>query len=533
MRYQVRRGLRVVLLVPLIAFLSAAGSATAGYAAPAAGPVTVTTSAFTYVPLLDNRDVFPRIPKQQQDAAVLWTVFTLKKGESRRVTDQLEVRIPSGHGSQVGNSIDCYPDYQPGSPIATAGSGTNVGSGVNDSGPYQWNASLLLVAPATGNYTCQLVTYAVDNDPSYVMEVLAPAPGQTTYGTWLEVSSGNEADAGTWSYGIEGGDFGIGCPPDDSTGTCPYIGGSGRPSAWDVSGDDCWQPGPTPFCWQADPDATTFDAVATFQITDCHLNGLSGVAGHSSSCPASVSGDGIFGMGGAEGDTWLDVDQLYPDGSVCHVNRAYSEEFTGGQVQLSESYYDSDAQHHLPLYYDLSAPVSQLCGGSRRFVVDVHIGWTAGNPVKLDGGNINVIDSGYARTTVVPDVIGRTQAQADDAIEANGLTTWPPPDWVTSTAPVGTVLAENSPAGTIEPSGSPVQLTLSLGQVTVPDVIGDRPAAAVQAIKNAGLTAHTLLPINDCADPGIVGTVQYQSPGGGAPAPPGSQVDIRVIACTR
>ena len=74
---------------------------------------------------------------------------------------------------------------------------------------------------------------------------------------------------------------------------------------------------------------------------------------------------------------------------------------------------------------------TQLCGGSRRFAVDVYIGWTVGNPVKLDGGNVNVIDSGYAKTTVVPDVTGRAQAQADDAIEANGLTTWPP-DYVAS-----------------------------------------------------------------------------------------------------
>jgi hypothetical protein len=53
MRYQVSRGLRVVLLVPLIAFLSGAGSATADYAVPgaaaagAAGQVPG-TSAFTY-----------------------------------------------------------------------------------------------------------------------------------------------------------------------------------------------------------------------------------------------------------------------------------------------------------------------------------------------------------------------------------------------------------------------------------------------------------------------------------------------------
>src|SRR6202007_795192 len=63
LRYQVSRGLRVVLLGPLIAFRSGAAPATAGYAAPTAGPVTV-TSAFTYVPLLGSRDVFPHTGEQ-------------------------------------------------------------------------------------------------------------------------------------------------------------------------------------------------------------------------------------------------------------------------------------------------------------------------------------------------------------------------------------------------------------------------------------------------------------------------------------
>jgi len=182
--------------------------------------------------------------------------------------------------------------------------------------------------------------------------------------------------------------------------------------------------------WLAADDAATFDAVATVQVTDCWAS----LFGGTNSCLANDRGDGIVGQSGAEGQTWLDVAQLYADGSVCQVNQAYSEEGTGGQVQLSESYDISDAQHHLPLYYDVSAPVSQLCGGSRRFAVDVYIGWTASNPVKLDGGNVNVINSGYARTTVVPDVTGRAQAQAGDAIEANGLTT-SFPDYVASPAP--------------------------------------------------------------------------------------------------
>jgi PASTA domain len=512
MRYQVSRGLRVVLLVPLIALLCGAGSATAGYAAPAAGPVTV-PDAFTYVPLLDNRDVFPHIPTKIQPAGVLWTVFAMQAGERRRVTDQLEVRIPSGHGSEVGNSVNCYADDSAddpgGQPIATAGSGTNLGQGVNGSDPFQWNASLLLVAPAAGNYTCQIQTYAVDKDPSYVMEVLAPAPGQTAYGTWLEVSSGNEAGAQTWSYGIGT------CHPD-GTGTCQYIGGSGRPSAANL---DAY--------WLADPGATTFDAVATFQITDC----WAGLFGHGDdSCPPDDRGDGIFGMSGAKGDSWLEADQIAPGGSVCAVNQAYSEESTGGQVQLSESYYDSDSQHHLPLYFDLSAPVNPLCEGSRLFRLDLHIGWTAGNPVKIDGGWINVIDSVRATTTaVVPDVVGRAQAQADDAIEANGLTT-AAPDYVTSTAPVGTVLDENSPAGTIEPAGSPVQLTLSAGYATVPDVVGDQVLTAESAITSAGLTPKVTSSVPDCAHSGIV---QGQTPGGGAQVVPGSLVDLGVTVCTR
>jgi hypothetical protein len=506
MRYQVSRGWRVVLLVPLIVFLCEAGSATAGYAAPAAGPVTV-ASAFTYVPLLDNRDVFPTTGEQY--AGVLTTgAFMMKAGQMRRVTDQLDIRIPSGHGSEDGNLLICFDQH--GNVIDQASTGTNT----NDSHAYQWNVSLLLVAPATENYVCQLQTYASDKDPSYVMNVLAPASGHTTYGTWLEVSSGNEAGAQGWLY------FNCTaitlhttcCDPQDSTHTCQYIGGPGRPAAIDMFASP----------WTAGDDATTIDAVATFQITDCHAG--------TDSCLARDSGDGIFGIGAAEGDAWLDVNQLYPDGSVCQVNQAYSEESTNGQVMLTERYDISDSQHHRPLYFHLSAPVSQLCGGSRRFAVDLHIEWTNGNPVKIDGGNINVINSVRTTTTsTVPGVTGLTQAPADAAIAAAGLYA-AAADYVTSTAPPGTVLAQNSPPGTVEPAGSPVQLTVSLGQVTVPDVIGDRPAAAVQAIKNAGLTAVTLAPISNCADPG---TVQYQDPPGGAPAAPGSQVDIRITACTR
>jgi hypothetical protein len=523
MRYQVSRGRRVSLLVSLAALLLGAGSATAGYAAPSAAAAPAVgqgpgTSAFTYVPLPANTPV--KAHKDDEDESVLQTLpFMMQPGSVLRVTDQLEVSIPSGDGSQTDNKIICYGQYVKSGMVITneigeVSSGTNVGAGVNYSLPYQWNVSMLikpLPLDSMAGYFCQIVTYDGDSDTGGGMDVLAPAPRETAYGTWLEVSS---VSGEQWSFFTPPQEWPSSppsCPPDDSTGTCVYIGGSGRSSAKELVGG-----------WRAADDATTFDAVATFQITDCNA----GLFKHTSSCPASDSGDGT-GMGYAEGETWLEADQLYPDGSVCQVNRAYSEESTFGNVGVSESYYDSDHQHHLPLYYELSAPVSPLCGGSRLFRLDLHIGWTAGNPVKLDGGNINVIN-GYAKTTIVPDVTGLTQAQADTAIEAAGLYA-PAPDWVASTAPPGTVLAQYPPAGTSELEDSPVQLTLSAGQVTVPNVYHYPVVRAEATIKSAGLVP-VIKPTVSCVDSGIV---LGQNPGGGTQVAPGSQVDIGINVCTR
>jgi len=500
LRQKVGRRSRALLLVLLPL---GAGPATAGYAASAPEAVKL-TSAYSYVPLLDNRDVFPA--KVEQAAEVLTTpAFMMQPGEKRRVTGQLDFSIPSGHDNpEVGNEVICFD--QEGQTIANVQNGTNyTGSG----GAYQWNASLLLVAPAQNpaeNYFCQIWTYVTSgNDTSYHMTVLAPTPGQTTYGTWLQYSSSNEAGAQTWSYGI-----GI-CHPD-GTGTCQYVGGPARldnPAAIEVFSGDVFPAG---------DDATTIDAVATFQITTCtHGTG---------SCAVKELGDS--GVYDGQGESWLEVDQLNLDGSVCQPNRAYSE-VPGGQVLLSESYDISDAQHHRPLYYHVSAPVSQLCGGSRNFALGLHIQWTSGNGVKIDGGVVNVINSVRSATTTVPVVTGLTQVQADAAIKAAGLYT-SAPSYVTATAPPATVLAQNSPGGTIEPTGSPVQITVSLGQTTVPDVVGDLAAAAVQAIKSAGLTVVTLPPTNNCADPG---KVQSENPPGGAHVAPGSQVNIQVTACTR
>lgn len=465
-------------------------------------------STYAFVPLLANRDVFPA--HGEQTASVLTTpAFVMQPGEMRRVIGQLDVRIPSGHGNpEVGNSVNCFD--QGGHQVANAGSGTNY---TGNGHAYQWNASLLLVAPPQNpaeNYFCQIWTYASSNDTGYRMTVLAPTPGQKTYGTWLQFSAGNEPGALALSHSID-------ICHTDGTGTCEYAGGPARlhnANAIDIfSGDVA-----PPVVFTATNDATTIDGITTFQITTCtHGTG---------SCPANERGDS--GVYDGKGETWLELDQLNPDGSVCQANRAYSE-VPGSQAVVSEAYDISDAQHHRPLYHHLSAPVSQLCGGSRRFAVDLRVQWTGGNGVKIDGGWANVINSVRARTATVPNVVGFTQAQAEAAIRAAGFY-GSAPNNVAATAAPGTVLAQNAPAGTIEPAGSPVQVTVSLGQVIVPNVLGDPAAAGEQAIKQAGLALVMAPPIDTCAAPS---TVKSESPPGGATVAPGSPVTLQVTACTR
>lgn len=91
-------------------------------------------------------------------------------------------------------------------------------------------------------------------------------------------------------------------------------------------------------------------------------------------------------------------------------------------------------------------------------------------------------------------------------------------------ARAGVVIAQNSPAGTIEPVGSPVNLTISLGAATVPDLVGDITAQAVSQLAAVGLGArieHTA----DCGDPGHV---IDQTSAAGTSVAPGSTVTITI-----
>jgi len=469
-RGQLTRSPRMLMLILLVALPLTQASATARStpANPASAlvsqPVTA-TSTYSYVPMLDDRKVFG----SPTAVAVDYAVFRMAPGEIRRVTDQLEIRSSNtGNDPEVDNELICYdqtgneipplpnPDPPAGATYLPAGGdGTNYISHHNV--PYQWNAAMLIQAPPDNppeNYLCFLDARI---DPGHQMTVIAPAAGERLYGTWLEVSTADEVGAQEVQSQYCG-----------STGTetyseCVYVGGParlGNPAAasvlWNIPGTatpaDVWD-------WTAANGATNIDGVATIQITECDWE--------TPSCPKSERGDS--GVTNADGESYLDVDQLNPNGSVCQTHRAYSEETTPdgqtplNQDDLSEQFAIPMVQHHLPLYYRVSAPVSQNCLGSRRFALQLHIQWTGANDVKIDGGYVNVLNSVRATTITVPNVTGLTVAHAVSALQAADLTAVP--TYVHASGLPGTVLEQNSPGGTIEPAGSAVDITVTLGDL--------------------------------------------------------------------
>ena len=378
---------RVVLLVPLAALLL--------------GLVSTSVSQAAYFPLSGDRTVFG-----SHTAAVVDTAsFSMAPGEIRRVTDQLDIRSRTGKSPEVDNKVICLdrnfniigPPGTPPVPYSNenyaaggAATGTNYTQGHGHA--YQWNVSTLIQAPPQNpqeNYSCLLLARI---DPSAQMTVLAPTTGETKFGTWLQVSDQNEVGAqemqapycesnDTAGQNHGGGTF----VSSDGYSVCSYLGPARLhdPSARNAS----WQPNEF---WTAANNASFIDGVATFQITSCY-HGTKSCTPKEWGYHGFLCAIGVRRCGDAGGTSYLNIEQLYPNGSVCQVNRVFSERSNGGRVFLSESYDISNDQHHLPLYYHVYAPV-QTCGGSRQFKIILHIRWTGGNPVKIDGGNVNLLN---------------------------------------------------------------------------------------------------------------------------------------------
>ena len=127
----------------------------------------------------------------------------------------------------------------------------------------------------------------------------------------------------------------------------------------------------------------------------------------------------------------------------------------------------------------------------------------------------------------VPDVTGKTQADATGALEDAGLKVGKVTEASDAQAAPGTVLLQDPAAGTEVDEGSAVALTLTSGPGTaeVPDVVGMDRAAAESALSGAGFTPASALQYDLTAP---VGEVVEQLPAGGEQAAAGSQVGMLV-----
>ena len=137
------------------------------------------------------------------------------------------------------------------------------------------------------------------------------------------------------------------------------------------------------------------------------------------------------------------------------------------------------------------------------------------------------VSSGPAGPVIVtvPSVVGSTQADAEAAIVAAGLTVGAVTTASSATVAAGDVISQTPAGGTDVEEGSSVDLVVSTGSalVTVPNVVGDSYATAVAAIENAGLVVGNVSTVTTRRS---CGRVNSQSPAGGTNVPAGTAVDL-------
>ena len=140
-----------------------------------------------------------------------------------------------------------------------------------------------------------------------------------------------------------------------------------------------------------------------------------------------------------------------------------------------------------------------------------------------EGSTVTLVVSAGPEQVEVPDVVGLSQQSAIDQVQAEGLLVDTQP--VDSDQAAGTVISTDPAGGTLVDVGSTVVLSVSTGEVEVPDVLGDSEPTATATLENEGFNVTPVYEETDEAPPG---TVIDQSPAGGALARLGTTVVITV-----
>lgn len=128
----------------------------------------------------------------------------------------------------------------------------------------------------------------------------------------------------------------------------------------------------------------------------------------------------------------------------------------------------------------------------------------------------------------VPDLEGRTLADAQQRITAAGLTPGTVTKSFNDSVPQGRVIVTEPAAGTHRAPGTPVTFTVSRGSpVDVPDVIGESVTDAQQQLQDAGFKV-VLAPEKVFSDDADADTVALESPDRDTQAAAGDTVTITV-----
>lgn len=148
----------------------------------------------------------------------------------------------------------------------------------------------------------------------------------------------------------------------------------------------------------------------------------------------------------------------------------------------------------------------------------------AGSEVR-EGAAVEIRVSAGREQVTVPAVVGTSQADAEQALEAAGFKTKVERAY-SDTVPEGAVISSSPEQGRSVSKGRTITLTVSRGRegVTVPGLVGNTREGAEQALQGAGLTAD--VSERESSEP--PGTVLEQNPASGATVAPGSAVALVV-----
>lgn len=145
---------------------------------------------------------------------------------------------------------------------------------------------------------------------------------------------------------------------------------------------------------------------------------------------------------------------------------------------------------------------------------------------RLAGGDVVSLDIARVTTIRVPRTVGRTVAEAKQALRSVGLSF--SLTKVPSSKPEGTVLGQSPAAGAKVRRGTVIALRVSTGPAlaNVPDVVGLAEAEARAALEDAGFQVAVV--DQPTADSSQDGVVVDQAPSGSTDAREGSTVTITV-----